>query len=65
MGMLGAALTEVMTQALILDRLEQRYAANVIYTYIGDVLLALNPFATLECYGACWAACRRPTCHCL
>ncbi|KZS21454.1 Neither inactivation nor afterpotential protein C [Daphnia magna] len=34
----------------IVDQLEQRYRNNVIYTYIGDILVAVNPFAELNIY---------------
>ncbi|XP_052784010.1 unconventional myosin-XVI-like isoform X3 [Mya arenaria] len=34
----------------ILKELERRYSAAQIYTYIGDVLVAVNPFKDLEYY---------------
>ena len=33
-----------------MDQLEQRYNNNVIYTYIGDILVAVNPFKDLSIY---------------
>ncbi len=37
-------------QDSIVDQLEQRYTNNVIYTYIGDILVAVNPFTELSIY---------------
>ncbi len=34
-----------------MDQLEQRYSNGVVYTYIGDILVAINPFAELSIYG--------------
>lgn len=33
-----------------MDQLEQRYNNSVIYTYIGDILVAVNPFTELSIY---------------
>ena len=35
----------------ILHNLRLRYAENVIYTYTGPILVALNPWKPLPCYG--------------
>jgi hypothetical protein len=40
----------VKLQDSIVDQLEQRYKNNVIYTYIGDILVAVNPFTELGIY---------------
>ena len=34
-----------------MEQLEQRYMNGVVYTYIGDILVAINPFAELNIYG--------------
>lgn len=34
-----------------MDQLEQRYMSKVVYTYIGDILVAVNPFTELNIYG--------------
>ena len=40
-----------MAQDIILSHLLERYLANQIYTYIGDILIAVNPLKTLNLYG--------------
>eukprot|EP00053_Salpingoeca_punica_P016252 m.152537 g.152537 ORF g.152537 m.152537 type:complete len:1052 (-) comp16919_c0_seq1:355-3510(-) len=35
----------------VLKELKARYGSNVIYTYVGDILLAVNPFKQLPLYG--------------
>ena len=37
-------------QESIVKQLEQRYRNDIIYTYIGDILLAINPFTTVDIY---------------
>lgn len=39
-----------LTEDLIVDQLKSRYKANQIYTYIGDILIAVNPFTCLKLY---------------
>lgn len=40
-----------LTEDIILSHLLERYLANQIYTYIGDILIAVNPLKTLNLYG--------------
>lgn len=35
---------------IILDEVQARYNKDVIYTYVGDILIALNPFKPLDIY---------------
>ncbi|XP_031560735.1 myosin-IIIb-like [Actinia tenebrosa] len=35
---------------IILQELRQRYSQDKIYTYVGDILIAVNPFKTLDIY---------------
>lgn len=42
---------DCLTEAAIGEQLQKRYEANQIYTYIGDILVAVNPFAALGLYG--------------
>lgn len=44
-----AKLSEL-TDNLLLDEIEARYKRNIIYTYIGDILLAVNPYKELDIY---------------
>ncbi|EDQ85639.1 uncharacterized protein MONBRDRAFT_34161 [Monosiga brevicollis MX1] len=37
---------------LLLEHLHQRYEKDVIYTYVGDILIAINPFKELGIYDA-------------
>ena len=38
-------------QESIVAQLYSRYSQGVIYTYIGDILLAVNPFSPVNIYG--------------
>ncbi|KAK6642740.1 hypothetical protein RUM43_004242 [Polyplax serrata] len=39
-----------LTEDLIVEQLKSRYEENQIYTYIGDILIAVNPFTCLKLY---------------
>ena len=39
-----------LNEEIILNHLKTRYDQNLIYTYIGDILLAINPFKQLDIY---------------
>ncbi|XP_033760365.1 unconventional myosin-XVI-like isoform X2 [Pecten maximus] len=38
------------SESTILKEIQQRYSKNQIYTFIGDVLIAVNPFQEMSCY---------------
>lgn len=40
-----------LTEDTILTYLSERYMADQIYTYIGEILIAINPFKELKIYG--------------
>ncbi|PFX20078.1 Myosin-IIIb [Stylophora pistillata] len=44
-----ATLSEL-NEEIIIRELQARYNQDVIYTYVGDILIALNPFKPLEIY---------------
>ncbi|XP_037032331.1 myosin-IIIb-like isoform X7 [Bradysia coprophila] len=41
---------EILTEEAIGEQLQKRYESNQIYTYIGDILVAVNPFIDLGLY---------------
>uniref|UniRef100_A0A2I3SCN7 non-specific serine/threonine protein kinase n=1 Tax=Pan troglodytes TaxID=9598 RepID=A0A2I3SCN7_PANTR len=41
---------EVLDEDTIIHQLQKRYADLLIYTYVGDILIALNPFQNLSIY---------------
>ena len=41
---------ETIDEGIIVHYLQERYMRADIYTYVGDVLISLNPFETLEIY---------------
>ncbi|KPP66233.1 hypothetical protein Z043_115290, partial [Scleropages formosus] len=41
---------EVLSEEVIISHLQRRYGELQIYTYVGDILIALNPFQTLNIY---------------
>ncbi|KAL3892185.1 hypothetical protein ACJMK2_004419 [Sinanodonta woodiana] len=45
-----AALNDL-TDEIILEELHIRYIQDIIYTYIGDILVSVNPYKTLNIYG--------------
>lgn len=44
------ATLEVLTEDSIVEQLQKRYNQNQIYTYIGDILVAVNPFTDIGIY---------------
>lgn len=44
------ATLETLTEDAIVEQLQKRYNQNQIYTYIGDILVAVNPFADIGVY---------------
>lgn len=44
------AALDQLTEQVIVDQLKSRYEKNQIYTYIGDILVAVNPFTCLGLY---------------
>jgi myosin-1 len=44
------------TEEAISDNLEKRLKKGIIYTYIGNVLVSVNPFEQLPLYGAEWVS---------
>ena len=47
---MAISLTASLPQETIVNQLEQRYINGIIYTYIGDILVAINPFVDLGIY---------------
>ncbi|XP_021377760.1 unconventional myosin-XVI-like isoform X4 [Mizuhopecten yessoensis] len=45
-------LTELaeITESIVLKEIQQRFSKSQIYTFIGDVLIAVNPFQEMSCY---------------
>ncbi|KAF6115167.1 myosin IIIB [Phyllostomus discolor] len=41
---------EVLDEDTIIHQLQKRYVDSLIYTYVGDILIALNPFQNLSIY---------------
>ncbi|KAB7503595.1 Myosin-IIIa, partial [Armadillidium nasatum] len=42
---------EKLSEEIIVDHLRRRYDLDTIYTYVGDILIAVNPFKNLNIYG--------------
>ncbi|XP_018413451.1 PREDICTED: myosin-IIIa, partial [Nanorana parkeri] len=44
------ATLEVLDENSVTDQLQKRYNRDQIYTYVGDILVAVNPFRSLDLY---------------
>ncbi|XP_055329530.1 myosin-IIIa-like isoform X2 [Paramacrobiotus metropolitanus] len=44
------AALEILDESIIVDHLYNRYIKGQIYTYVGDILIAVNPFCAQEIY---------------
>uniref|UniRef100_A0A672FP73 non-specific serine/threonine protein kinase n=1 Tax=Salarias fasciatus TaxID=181472 RepID=A0A672FP73_SALFA len=44
------ATLEVLDENTVTEHLQSRYARDQIYTYVGDILIAVNPFHKMEIY---------------
>ena len=44
-----------LTEANLLKAIDERYRAGLIYTAVGDILVAVNPFEELHVYDATWS----------
>ncbi|XP_043920489.1 myosin-IIIa [Protopterus annectens] len=44
------ATLEFLDENTVAENLEERYSKDQIYTYVGDILIAVNPFKTLDLY---------------
>ena len=42
---------EDMTDKSLLEAIKKRYKANIIYTFVADILLAVNPYRLIKVYG--------------
>ena len=38
------------TQSVLVSQLWKRYQRGLIYTYVGDILISINPFQKLDIY---------------
>lgn len=43
---------EILSEEAIAEQLQKRFESNQIYTYIGDILVAVNPFMNLGLYSS-------------
>uniref|UniRef100_A0A8C5PTG6 non-specific serine/threonine protein kinase n=1 Tax=Leptobrachium leishanense TaxID=445787 RepID=A0A8C5PTG6_9ANUR len=46
------ATLEVLDENTVTDQLQKRYNRDQIYTYVGDILVAVNPFRSLDLYSS-------------
>ncbi|XP_053322761.1 myosin-IIIa [Spea bombifrons] len=46
------ATLEVLDENSVTDQLQKRYNRDQIYTYVGDILVAVNPFRSLDIYSS-------------
>ncbi|XP_041923787.1 myosin-IIIa isoform X1 [Alosa sapidissima] len=44
------ATLEVLDENSVTEQLQVRYAAELVYTYVGDILIAVNPFRDMDIY---------------
>ncbi|XP_070409343.1 myosin-IIIa isoform X1 [Nothobranchius furzeri] len=44
------ATLEVLDENTVTEQLQSRYSTDQIYTYVGDILIAVNPFRKMEMY---------------
>lgn len=40
----------VLSEDSIVEQIKQRFESNLIYTYISDILISVNPFANIGLY---------------
>ena len=45
-----------LTEENLLKAIDERYRADRIYTAVGDILIAVNPFRHLPMYDAAWSS---------
>ena len=45
-----------LTESNLLKAIEERYKADLIYSAVGDILIAVNPFRSLQIYDEAWAS---------
>jgi myosin heavy subunit len=43
---------EVYNEGIILHHIKKRFAVDIIYTFVGNILVALNPYKSLDIYGS-------------
>ncbi|XP_067108298.1 myosin-IIIa [Osmerus mordax] len=46
------ATLEVLDENAVTEQLQGRYSVDQIYTYVGDILIAVNPFHKMDIYGS-------------
>ncbi|XP_051872137.1 myosin-IIIa [Pristis pectinata] len=46
------ATLEVLDESTVTEQLKKRYSKEQIYTYVGDILIAVNPFQKLDIYSS-------------
>lgn len=49
-GGFSASLLGAFFQNKVVEQLQSRYGRDQIYTYVGDILIAVNPFHKMEIY---------------
>ncbi|XP_053093428.1 myosin-IIIa-like [Pangasianodon hypophthalmus] len=49
-GMEDLATLEVLDENTVTEHLQKRYSNELIYTYVGDILIAINPFHKIDLY---------------